>query len=64
MGQQAIQDDNPEKWWAELLRAFFPFSRLVTPSAPVDPVVEIGLLSPLPAKDTSIISAYYLSFYE
>jgi hypothetical protein len=36
----------------------------VTPSAPVDPVVEIGLPESTLRKDTSMISAYYLSFYE
>jgi hypothetical protein len=64
MGQQEIHDDKPEKWWARLLCGLASFGNLVTPSAPVDPVVEIGLVSSHSAKDTSIISAYYLSFYE
>ena len=51
-------------WWARLLRGLVPFGGLVTPSAPVDPVVEIGLPISTPRKDTSMISAYYLSFYE
>ena len=50
--------------WAKLLRGLFPFGSLVTPSAPVDPVVEIGLPGSRPQRDTSMISAYYLSFYE
>jgi hypothetical protein len=51
-------------WWARLFQELFPFGGLVTPSAPVDPVVEIGLPGSTPRKDTSMISAYYLSFYE
>jgi hypothetical protein len=58
------QENIPSKWWAKLLRGLFPFGRLVTPSAPVDPVIEIGLPGSRPQKDTSMISAYYLSFYE
>lgn len=61
---QAFQADSPEEWWVKLLRGLVPFGRLVTPSAPVDPVVEIGLPESTLRKDTSVISAYYLSFYE
>ena len=53
-----------EGCWASILRALVPFGRLVTPSASVDPVVEIGLPGSRPQRDTSMISAYYLSFYE
>jgi hypothetical protein len=54
----------PSPWWARLLSGLAPFWKLVTPSARVDPVVEIGLPNSSSCKDTSIISAYYLSFYE
>jgi hypothetical protein len=64
MEDRPFQDDVPGKWWARLLRALVPFGSLVTPSAPVDPVVEIGLPDSSSRKDTSMISAYYLSFYE
>lgn len=59
-----FQEGSPSKWWTKLLRALVPFGSLVTPSAPVDPAVEIGLPMSSSRKDTSMISAYYLSFYE
>jgi hypothetical protein len=59
-----FQVDSPSSCWASLLRGLVPFGGLVTPSAPVDPVVEIGLPGSSSRKDTSMISAYYLSFYE
>ncbi len=62
MNEHALQV--AERWWVKLLRGLVPFGRLVTPSAPVDPVVEIGLPGTRPQKDMSMISAYYLSFYE
>ena len=62
MNEHALQV--AEGCWASLLQGFVPFGRLVTPSAPVDPVVEIGLPGARPQRDTSMISAYYLSFYE
>ena len=61
---QESQENQSSPWWLFLLRALVPFGCLVTPSAPVDPVVEIGLPESTPRKDTSMISAYYLSFYE
>lgn len=61
---RAFYDDIPDKWWARLLRGLVPFGGLVTPSVPVDPVVEIGLPESTPRRDTSVVSAYYLSFYE
>lgn len=64
MEDRAFQEDSPSKWWARLLHGLVPFDGLVTPSAPVDPVVEIGLPGSSTRKDTSMISAYYLSFYE
>jgi hypothetical protein len=64
MEDQALQDDSPSKCWARLLRGLVPFGNLVAPSTPVDPVVEIGLPGSSSRKDTSMISAYYLSFYE
>jgi hypothetical protein len=64
MEDRAFQDDSTSRWWARLLRGLVPFGRLVTPSVPVDPVVEIGLPDSSSRKDTSMISAYYLSFYE
>jgi len=64
MEDRAFQDDSSGKWWARLLSALAPFGSLVTPSAPVDPAVEIGLPMSISRRDTSMISAYYLSFYE
>jgi len=64
MDDQEFLEDSPSRWWARLLRELVPFDNLVTPSAPVDPVVEIGLPESILRKDTSMISAYYLSFYE
>jgi len=61
---QETQKTHPSSWWVRLLRALVPFGSLVTPSAPVDPVVEIGLPMSSSRRDTSMISAYYLSFYE
>ena len=64
LDDKEFQEGSPSKWWARLLRALVPFGSLVTPSAPVDPVVEIGLPMSSFRRDTSMISAYYLSFYE
>ncbi len=73
MTYNGIMDDEPmnertlqaaEGCWVSLLQGLIPFGRLVTPSAPVDPVIEIGLPESTLRKDTSMISAYYLSFYE
>jgi hypothetical protein len=64
LDDREFQEDIPSRWWARVLRGFVLFSSLVTPSAPVDPVVEIGLSKSSSRKDTSMISAYYLSFYE
>jgi hypothetical protein len=61
---QEAQETYPSSCWASLLRGLVPLGRLVTPSAPVDPAVEIGLPQATLRKDTSMISAYYLSFYE
>ena len=47
-----------------LLLCIFPFSRLLFTASQVDPVVEIGLPQDEPRLDTSVISAYYLSFCE
>jgi hypothetical protein len=63
-GAQEFQENQSSSWWSTLLRGLVPFGKLVTSSAPVDPVVEIGLPGACPQKDTSMISAYYLSFYE
>jgi hypothetical protein len=64
LDNREFREDISSKWWARLLRGLVPFGGLVTPSAPVDPVVEIGLPRSSSRKDTSMISAYYLSFYE
>jgi len=64
MDNHEFQKNIPVKWWAKVLRGFVPFWSLVTPSETVDPVVEIGLPESTLRKDTSMISAYYLSFYE
>jgi hypothetical protein len=42
----------------------FPLGALLNRSAPADPVLGIALPGAEPPEDTSMISAYYLSFYE
>lgn len=64
MDDQGFLEDSPSRGWVRLLRGLLPFWSLVIPSAPVDPVVEIGLPGSSSREDTSMISAYYLSFYE
>jgi len=50
--------------WADWLRMLFPLGALLNRSAPADPVLGIALPGAEPPEDTSMISAYYLSFYE
>ena len=50
--------------WACCLRALNPLAALVTPSAPSDPAIEIALLPNDVSGNISMLSAYYLSFYE
>lgn len=63
-GEPIVDEYRAAHWWEKLLQAFCPVERIVTPAAPVDPVVEIGLPSNHPQKDASLVSAYYLTFYE
>jgi hypothetical protein len=64
LDDREFQEDSSSRWWARLLRGLLPIGSLVTPSAPADPVVELGLPKSISRKDTSMISAYYLSYYE
>ena len=50
--------------WADWLRWLFPLSALFNRAAPTDPVRGIALPGDEPEEDTSMITAYYLSFYE
>ena len=54
----------PRVHWACCLRALNPLADLVTPSASSDPAIEIALLPNDVSGNTSMLSAYYLSFYE
>jgi hypothetical protein len=50
--------------WADWLRILFPLGTLLNRTAPTDPVHGIALPDAEPEADTSMITAYYLSFYE
>ena len=50
--------------WASWLRVLFPIAALVTPSKAGEPVRSLGLPNAELQEDTSMLSAYYLSFYE
>lgn len=50
--------------WADWLRILFPLGALLNRSAPRDPVHGIALPDAELEEDTSMISVYYLSFYE
>ena len=54
----------PRMHWACCLGILNPLAALVTPSASSDPAVEISLLPNDVSGNTSMLSAYYLSFYE
>jgi hypothetical protein len=60
------QDAPPphREWWDDLLRLLFPLEDLLNRPHPGDPVHNISLPDARPAEDASMISAYYLSFYE
>jgi hypothetical protein len=53
----------PERW-AAWLQVLFPIAALVNPSAAGEPVRGLGLPTAELQEDTSMLSAYYLSFYE
>jgi hypothetical protein len=50
--------------WAEWLQVLFPIAALVTPSKTEEPVRGLGLPTAELQEGTSMLSAYYLSFYE
>jgi len=54
----------PSELWACCLCVLNPLVALVTPSAASDPVIEIALRPNDVSGNTSMLSAYYLSFYE
>ena len=50
--------------WAHCLRRFLPIGVLVKPAAGVDPIPGILLTCNDFQGDTTMVSAYYLSFYD
>jgi hypothetical protein len=50
--------------WASWLQVLFPIVVLVAPSRTGEPVRGLGLPGTDLQEDTSMLSAYYLSFYE
>lgn len=50
--------------WASWLWRLFPLSTLFNRAAATDPVHGIALPNGEPEEDISMITAYYLSFYE
>ena len=50
--------------WAAWLQVLFPIAVLVTSSKTEEPVRGLGLPGADLQEDTSMLSAYYLSFYE
>ena len=50
--------------WAAWLQVLFPIAVLVTSSKTEEPVRGLGLPDADLQEDTSMLSAYYLSFYE
>ena len=50
--------------WAAWLQVLFPIAVLVTPSKTEEPVRGLGLPTAELQEGTSMLSAYYLSFYE
>ncbi len=59
-----IPPSSPADRWADWLRILFPLGALLNRSAPTDPVRGIALPDAELVEDASMISAYYLSFYE
>ena len=57
-------DDQEHDGRGSILFGLFPFLCLVWPKRQADPVIGIGLPREEPVKDATMISAYYLSFYE
>jgi len=64
IGDLRASPASPADRWADWLRRLFPLSTLFNRTAPTDPVHGIALPDAEPEDNTSMITAYYLSFYE